>query len=110
MLQVLDFQIRLQKLLKKLQNLHSSSIILSKENIYPIFKQSKYILFNLQTTFIDYSPLLTQKQYAYYTQQKVYALPFIISLKFIPAIQKIVTKITSEINNVSSSAELTQVV
>ncbi|CAL6030929.1 Hypothetical_protein [Hexamita inflata] len=29
--------------------------------------------------------------------------------RFIPAIQKIVTKITSEVNNVSSSAELTQV-
>ncbi|CAL6053078.1 Hypothetical_protein [Hexamita inflata] len=30
--------------------------------------------------------------------------------RFIPAIPKIVTKITSEVNNVSSSAELTQVV
>ncbi|CAL6030257.1 Hypothetical_protein [Hexamita inflata] len=30
--------------------------------------------------------------------------------RFIPAIPKIVTKITSKINNVSSSAELTQVV
>ncbi|CAL5995060.1 Hypothetical_protein [Hexamita inflata] len=30
--------------------------------------------------------------------------------RFIPAIPKIVTKMTSEVNNVSSSAELTQVV
>ncbi|CAL6000301.1 Hypothetical_protein [Hexamita inflata] len=43
--------------------------------------------------------------------QKHYALPLIRQIpRFITAIPKIVTKITFEVNNVSSSAELTQVV